>query len=194
MYCSASVEYFLTELETVRNGNDGKYGLEHVMHDHKVDVFFAGHMHLYERMLPLYQGKVQADKPDPYYDPECPVHVLTGAAGCNYDVPEFPSVTPDYSAKRISDYSFTTVNASSSKLVIQQIAAQVCFGSKFGIALQKEKKPTTHVSCSNGSTYLYLLIEWKCDRQLRDQEIEQVMEHEAADSSFQFLPFLQTRM
>ena len=140
MYCSASVEYFLTELETVRNGIDGKYGLEHVMHDHKVDVFFAGHIHLYERTLPLYQGKLQVDKPDPYLDPEYPVHVVTGAAGCKHHLLPFLSFKPDYSAKRISDYSYTTVNASSSKLVIQQIAAQVGFNSKFELHFQEKNK------------------------------------------------------
>lgn len=123
MYCSASIEYFLTEMETVRNGIDGKFGLEQVLHDYKVDAFIVGHVHLYERTYPVFKDIVQKS----YHDAEYPVHIITGAAGCNHGLMPILSIKPEYSAFRAMEYSYTIMNASGKKLRFQQISAQVSY-------------------------------------------------------------------
>ena len=52
------------------------------MNDHKVDLYFAGHFHLYERMAPVLPGGVI--DPNELNNPSAPWYIVDGAAG-HYD-------------------------------------------------------------------------------------------------------------
>ena len=45
-----------------------------------VDVIIQAHEHSYERLWPVYQGKVYSEN---YLNPKTPIHIISGAAGCN---------------------------------------------------------------------------------------------------------------
>ncbi|CAB3977176.1 Iron zinc purple acid phosphatase [Paramuricea clavata] len=55
-------------------------GLEPVFMKYGVDVVIEAHEHSYERLWPVYQGKVYQEN---YNNPTAPVHIVSGAAGCN---------------------------------------------------------------------------------------------------------------
>jgi hypothetical protein len=51
---------------------------------HKVDLYIAGHLHLYERTLPVYRGEVRGNyslDDEVFVDIEAPIHVVNGVAG-----------------------------------------------------------------------------------------------------------------
>jgi len=54
--------------------------IEDILYAHKVDVYFAGHKHAYERSYPVYQSVKESES---YASPRAPVHVVTGAGGCD---------------------------------------------------------------------------------------------------------------
>jgi 3',5'-cyclic AMP phosphodiesterase CpdA len=76
-YCSNADHDCLkpgSEGETVRQM------LEELLYRQKVDVAFWAHEHSYERLWPVFNYSVtQKD----YVNPQAPVHVISGAAGCN---------------------------------------------------------------------------------------------------------------
>ena len=45
-----------------------------------VDMIIQAHEHSYERLWPVYQGRVYAKN---YNNPKTPIHIISGAAGCN---------------------------------------------------------------------------------------------------------------
>lgn len=51
--------------------------MEDLFYKYGVDVYFAGHVHSYERDYPVYQGNVQTD----YNNPRATTHLLIGGAG-----------------------------------------------------------------------------------------------------------------
>ena len=56
------------------------FSLEQVFYDNGVDIVIQGHEHSYERLWPVYNETVMAKN---YSDPKAPVHIISGAAGCN---------------------------------------------------------------------------------------------------------------
>lgn len=48
-----------------------------------VDLVVQAHEHSYERLWPVYDYQVTAKN---YIDPQAPVHVISGAAGCGENV------------------------------------------------------------------------------------------------------------
>lgn len=56
------------------------YRLEDLFHAQGVDLIIQGHEHSYERLWPVYNFKVLAYN---YHDPQAPVHIISGAAGCS---------------------------------------------------------------------------------------------------------------
>lgn len=56
------------------------FSLETVFYENGVDVIIQGHEHSYERLWPVYNGTVIARN---YTNPKAPVHIISGAAGCN---------------------------------------------------------------------------------------------------------------
>ena len=51
--------------------------MEDLFYKYGVDVYFAGHVHSYERDLPVYQGKPESN----YNNPAATTHLLIGGAG-----------------------------------------------------------------------------------------------------------------
>lgn len=124
MYCSSALDLFRVETLLIREGFRGEYGLEKVMHDFKVDVFFAGHVHLYERIFPVYKEEV-VNTSHPFENPERVVHIVTGAAGCVSGLTPFLSPQPIWSAVRLDEYSYTNVTANLTAMRIQQVSVEV---------------------------------------------------------------------
>jgi len=57
---------------------------------------------------------------DVYTDPKYPVHVVTGAAGNRELINSFENPKPEWSAVRLEEYSFTTMNVTVDQMVITQ--------------------------------------------------------------------------
>ncbi|KAI1711490.1 calcineurin-like phosphoesterase domain-containing protein [Ditylenchus destructor] len=76
----------------IRIGDKDIEGLEPVYTKYRVDVVFSGHVHSYERFLPMINYQLvhkrsrmwpfSSVKINPYHQAMVPIHVLTGAAGC----------------------------------------------------------------------------------------------------------------
>eukprot|EP00118_Oscarella_pearsei_P008592 m.45250 g.45250 ORF g.45250 m.45250 type:complete len:419 (+) comp33576_c0_seq3:37-1293(+) len=75
MYCSNLDDDDCTTMKSVV-----RHSLEPVMYKYGVDVIIEAHEHSYERLWPVYNETVtQKD----YINPQAPVHIISGAAGCN---------------------------------------------------------------------------------------------------------------
>ncbi|KAL6059117.1 Purple acid phosphatase [Balamuthia mandrillaris] len=75
MYCSNENHDDCTKYNsTVRNN------LESLFYDQGVDLIIEAHEHSYERLWPVYKEKVIQHN---YIRPRAPVHIISGAAGCN---------------------------------------------------------------------------------------------------------------
>jgi 3',5'-cyclic AMP phosphodiesterase CpdA len=80
-----------------------------------VDIVFAGHNHLYERILPLRDGQVTT--PD-----EGVVYVVTGAGGARlYELPSAQEYPPYLAAAENRRHSFTHVRIDGRRLRLEQI-------------------------------------------------------------------------
>jgi len=55
-------------------------GLEKLFYDNGVDIIIEAHEHSYERLWPVYNETVTQYN---YVNPQAPVHLISGAAGCN---------------------------------------------------------------------------------------------------------------
>ena len=108
---------------TTYNGDSPRVGgLEHLLMDYNVDLFFAGHMHSYERLWPTYRQQVI--KKD-YNNPGGPVHIITGSAGCNEDLDHFDSMDYPWSAFKSDSYGFGMLNIiNSNRLEWRQLLAK----------------------------------------------------------------------
>ncbi|EAS07359.2 ser/thr phosphatase family protein (macronuclear) [Tetrahymena thermophila SB210] len=70
--------------------------LEKLLVQYKVDIYLCGHIHAYERVHPLYQGKKQFEENDQckgkncqlYNSPKAPVYVIDGTSGTNHQFPQ----------------------------------------------------------------------------------------------------------
>lgn len=51
---------------------------EDIFHENKVNIFFTGHVHLYERQYPTYRNNPTSTS---YDHPKATVHIISGAAG-----------------------------------------------------------------------------------------------------------------
>jgi hypothetical protein len=110
MYCSNTddVPDCTTDAETLRVGwNNTGYGMEDIIHKHKVDFFFGAHEHSYERMFPVYNGQVDQQSNHTYVNPKFPVHIVTGAPGCQEYFDYYDDVFyGPWSAVRSSTYGY----------------------------------------------------------------------------------------
>ena len=125
LYCSSNHALHCTvEYRALRNGWFGNYGLDKLFYDNKVDVYFSGHMHVYERMFPVYDGHSNTSRThDPYDNPSAPVHIIAGSAGCKEKLYKFDDTPPEWSAMRISDYGYSMLYPNSTHLLVEQISA-----------------------------------------------------------------------
>ncbi|XP_064480841.1 acid phosphatase type 7-like [Ornithodoros turicata] len=86
------------------------FGLEDLLYENGVDLYFAGHQHSYERLWPTYNNKVyNGSYEQPYVNPRATVHVVTGAAGCDEGLSPFMEIPQAWSAKRILDYGYMSM-------------------------------------------------------------------------------------
>ncbi|XP_014257368.1 acid phosphatase type 7-like [Cimex lectularius] len=129
MYCSDNVvDDCKNKNNRVRTGLPISkwFGLEDLLYENNVDVAFWGHLHSYERLYPLYNYTVRkGPKKNPYHNPEAPIHIITGSAGCQENTVNFTQVPPPWSAFRSSDYGFTILDVfNTSHLHLQQISVE----------------------------------------------------------------------
>jgi len=96
MYCSNT--YVSCQDTGLRNN------LEHLIHSYNVDVALWGHVHAYERSLPVYNLTVAGT----YDNPKGTVHVLAGMAGAVCCGEWWNDPQPSWSGFRYSDdFGFT---------------------------------------------------------------------------------------
>jgi len=80
----------------MQEGEEMRASLEDIIYAHKVDVVFNGHVHAYERTMPVYQNKSQCDGP---------IHITIGDGG-NKEGPACPWVAGDFGWTEIREFSF----------------------------------------------------------------------------------------
>jgi len=92
--------------------------IEKILYENKVDMYFAGHIHHYERMLPLYNGKVmkhtklEGDANSHYIiNPQAPVHILQGSPVAGGLVDNIKSLNKGRGVRKGSASSFAAVHA-----------------------------------------------------------------------------------
>jgi len=77
MYCSNDDGDDCTDFQS-----NVRLAFEELFYTYGVDVIIEAHEHSYERLWPVYNLNVTDHS---YDDPHSPVHIITGAAGCNED-------------------------------------------------------------------------------------------------------------
>jgi len=90
------------------------YSLEKLFDDFKIDIFFVGHYHLYQRNFPISSNLTfETQAMDVYYNPQHPVHIISGAAGTQSTAPHIhhpvPVAAPRASPAAVTNdgYSFS---------------------------------------------------------------------------------------
>jgi len=96
---------------------------EDLLINQKVDLLVGGHVHIYERMLPIKRGKITPfvhrvwDKKYKYIiNPQSPIYVVQGMAGHKGDEadPQDSYKGKPFTVKVSKDYSFMAVRSSNS--------------------------------------------------------------------------------
>lgn len=83
------------------------FGLETLFYESGVDLELWAHEHSYERLWPVYEHKVyNGSNSAPYVNPNAPVHVISGSAGCQENTDKFIKHPMEWSAFRSSDYGY----------------------------------------------------------------------------------------
>ncbi|CAJ0947567.1 unnamed protein product, partial [Mesorhabditis belari] len=113
MYCSAHCDTF--ENMVLRKGSgSGKEELPAIepwLGKNGVDLVYTGHKHYYERMYPIYGGVMSMVKdPRNIHNPQAPIHVLSGSAGCHTHIPASDIKRLPYSAYLSDMYGFSLLN------------------------------------------------------------------------------------
>ncbi|XP_025104272.1 LOW QUALITY PROTEIN: acid phosphatase type 7-like [Pomacea canaliculata] len=126
MYCSNDDddEMCRNPANPIRNGIAAFWpNLEDLFYKYGVDVEFYAHEHSYERLLPVYKGKVCGGAV-PYTNPRSPVHIITGSAGDKEGQEKFLHHPAAWSAFRSDDYGFTVMDiVNSTHLTLQQVSS-----------------------------------------------------------------------
>lgn len=98
------------------------YGLETLFAKYGVDLEFWAHEHSYERMWPVYNRTIYNGTEGAYIDPDAPVHIVTGSAGCNERHDPF-GVPRQWTAVQSDDYGYTRMNVyNASHLYLEQVS------------------------------------------------------------------------
>jgi len=99
--------------------------LEQLYLDNKVDIVMTGHMHMYERMYPVFNGTVDTaavQSKHVYVDPIYPVYIVQGTSGAfideRYVVPK-----PDWSAHRQEEYGYGRMTVFNSTTIFYEYRA-----------------------------------------------------------------------
>ncbi|CAF2391579.1 unnamed protein product [Rotaria sp. Silwood2] len=98
------------------------YGLEKLFAQYGVDLEFWAHEHSYERLWPVYNSTVYNGTKGAYIDPDAPVHITTGSAGCDERHDPF-GVPRAWTAFQNNDYGYTRMNIyNASHLYLEQVS------------------------------------------------------------------------
>ncbi|XP_033103995.1 acid phosphatase type 7-like isoform X2 [Anneissia japonica] len=122
MYCSN------TDDDDCTKANGGfsliGYELEELFYSYGVDVELWAHEHTYERLLPVYKGKVMSGSADaPYTNPKAPVHIITGSAGCKERHDPFTPTPAPWDGFRSQDYGYTRMTITNrTHLYLEQVS------------------------------------------------------------------------
>lgn len=133
MYCSNDNLDDCTYLETlVRVGLPftNYFALEPLFYKYGVDVEIWAHEHDYERLWPIYDYKVKnGSLEEPYKNPDAPVHIVTGSAGCKEGREPFIKRIPAWSAFHARVCAFLNWESPSSlmQLIFQQKYIKIDF-------------------------------------------------------------------
>ena len=132
MYCSNKDKDDCTNNESViRTGLPfiKTFGLEDLFYKYGVDLTLWAHEHSYERLWPLYNRMVRNGSTDqPYTNPQAPVHIITGSAGCYSGHDPFKNNThvAPWSAFRTLDYGYSRMQIyNHSHLYMEQVSTDV---------------------------------------------------------------------
>ena len=107
MYCSCDTDCDFSA-EFIRNGINGKYGIEELAYQFKIDIVIFGHEHNYERMYAIYQNKTITKEINGFmYNPSAPVNIVTGSAGSKEYKEPFDRPQPDLTAFRTTGFSYS---------------------------------------------------------------------------------------
>jgi hypothetical protein len=98
------------------------YGLEKLFAQYGVDLEFWAHEHSYERLWPVYNLTIHNGTKGAYIDPDAPVHIITGSAGCDERHDPFGVPRP-WTAFTNNDYGYTRMNVyNGSHLYLEQVS------------------------------------------------------------------------
>jgi len=128
MYCSNANSDDCTHTTSETRGgipSQNIPGVEKLFYQYGVDVEIWAHEHSYERLWPVYDGKVYNGSANaPYTNPGAPVHIITGNAGCREIHDHFPDeVTSKLSAFHSDDYGYLRMKAyNSSHLYMEELS------------------------------------------------------------------------
>ena len=73
-----------------------RLSMEHLLHEHEVDIAFMGHQHAYERTQPVYENKTRCDGT---------IHITVGDGG-NHEGPNCPWQPWDFEWTAKREFSF----------------------------------------------------------------------------------------
>lgn len=75
---------------------------EDIFQEFKVDLYICGHIHAYERQMPLYRGKMYNLTTDESYfiDSQSPIYIVNGAGGNTEGFTKLPQRVPKWSVHR----------------------------------------------------------------------------------------------
>jgi hypothetical protein len=118
MYCSLSSNRCSKDTETMRKGmsynaNGRIAPLEQLLYNYGVQLYFAGHIHSYERSKPVYDNKVQNDGI---------VHILNGVGGCSETLDTTTSNRPSWLDYHNTTYGFGILNVDEKNMEWRQYA------------------------------------------------------------------------
>jgi len=95
------------------DGDSMKSSFEDLLYKYKVDLCLSGHVHAYERNLPVYKNKLTAD---------APMYVTNGVAGTNEGLyNEWISTIPPWSAYRGAFWGYGTITIQSATTLLWEM-------------------------------------------------------------------------
>ena len=113
MYCTNDIDddpaICTADTSALRDGVSFPHGgyrvgpLEELLWRYKVDFYFSGHMHSYERLWPTYREQVISRDYAPLMGP---LHIIAGAAGCQEELDVYDKGRYDWSAVTSDSYGY----------------------------------------------------------------------------------------
>ncbi|CAJ0582052.1 unnamed protein product, partial [Mesorhabditis spiculigera] len=146
-YCSNdnSGDCSAFENQIVRTGFMDMPGLEPLFLKYGMDMGFWGHEHSYERFYPI-ANKVYYNDKDPYNNPDAPVYIVTGSAGCHSGYADFTNPPLPFSAKQVNDYGYSIMTIKDrSTMYLEQISIEKKDAVVDSVAVIKDVKETNRI-------------------------------------------------